>query len=232
MWTRQELKARGKAAFKRNYWRSVGAGAVTLMVMGASAGSRQEASGGLEELQADLAEVMAQTGLSMGAVIAMALGVLGVSALLSMAFSLFLSNPFQVGARRFFLKNAQEPVSLKEVLYAFRQGGYLKIVAAKFLQNLFITLWCLLLVIPGIIKAIEYSMVDYILADNPDIRPMDALRESKQMMKGNKWKAFVLGLSFLGWELLSLCTFGLLDVFYVRPYIEGTFAELYLALKQ
>ena len=117
-------------------------------------------------------------------------------------------------------------------IFAFQNGSFLKIVAAKFLEGLFIGLWSLLLVIPGIIKALEYLMVDYILADNPGIAPMDALRESKRMMKGHKWNAFVLSLSFLGWEILSVLTLGLLDLFYVRPYIEATFAELYLALKQ
>lgn len=105
-------------------------------------------------------------------------------------------------------------------------------MAAKFLASLFAALWSLLLVIPGIIKQFEYLMVSYILADNPDMPAMDALRKSKQMMKGHKWNAFVLSLSFLGWGILSLLTGGILDIFYVRPYMEATYAELYLALKQ
>ena len=75
-------------------------------------------------------------------------------------------------------------------------------------------------------------MVGYILADEPDMGAMDALHKSKQMMQGHKWNAFVLGLSFLGWELLGVLTFGILGIFYVRPYVEATFAELYLTLKQ
>ena len=146
--------------------------------------------------------------------------------------TLFLRNPAEVGTNRFFLKNARESASLKELLYAFRSGNYLNIVWAQFLVGLFIALWSLLLVIPGIIKTFEYMMVGYILADEPDMAAMDALRKSKQMMKGHKWNAFVLGLSFLGWELLGVLTFGILDIFYVRPYVEATFAELYLALKQ
>lgn len=228
MWTRQELKARGKAAFKRNYWKSVVAGALVLVLLGASAGSGSRVSGGAEELT----EAISQSGLSMAVFFGILLGILGVGLLISTAISVFLRNPLQVGTNRFFLKNTQEPAGLQELLYAFQSGSFLKIVAAKLLANLFIFLWSLLLVIPGIIKSLEYMMVGYILADNPDIRPMDALRKSKQMMQGHKWNAFVLGLSFLGWELLSLFTLGLLDVFYVRPYIEATYAELYLALKQ
>lgn len=228
MWTRQELKARGKAAFKRNYWKSVVAGVVVLALTGASAGSGSRASGGTEELT----EAISQSGLSVAAFVGILLGILGAGLLISTAINVFLRNPLQVGTERFFLKNTQEPAGLKEMIFAFQSENFLKIVAAKFLANLFIFLWCLLLVIPGIIKSLEYLMVGYILADNPDIQPMDALRKSKQMMQGHKWNAFVLGLSFLGWEILSLLTFGLLDVFYVRPYIEATYAELYLALKQ
>lgn len=228
MWTRQELKARGKAAFKRNYWKSVVAGVVVLALTGASAGSGSRASGGTEELTG----AISQSGLSVAAFVGILLGILGVGLLISTAINAFLRNPLQVGTDRFFLKNTQEPAGLQEMIFAFQSGNFLKIVAAKFLANLFIFLWCLLLVIPGIIKSLEYLMVGYILADNPDIQPMDALRKSKQMMQGHKWNAFVLGLSFLGWEILSLLTFGLLDVFYVRPYIEATYAELYLALKQ
>lgn len=232
MWTRQELKARGKAAFKRNYWKSVAAGVVAMLVTGAAAGSGTRASGGYAEFEANLNAGLAQSGISPATFIVILLGVLGMAALVSTAINAFLSNPIQVGTDRFFLKNAEGPANLKELLYAFQSGNYLKIVAAKFLAGLFIALWSLLLVIPGIIKSFEYLMVGYILADNPDMSPMDALRRSKEMMQGHKWNAFVLSLSFLGWELLNLFTFGLLDIFFVRPYREATYAELYLALKQ
>lgn len=231
MWTRQELKAKAKTAFKRNYWKSVAAGVVAMLVAGAAVGSGTRVSGGAEEFQAELTAA-AQTNISVTALIGVILGVMGVGLLISMAINVFLRNPMQVGVNRFFLKNTRETASLKELLYAFRSSSYLKIVAAQLLKNLFIFLWSLLLVIPGIIKGLEYAMVGYILADDPDMSPMDALRRSKQMMKGHKWNTLVLGLSFLGWELLSMLTCGILDIFYVRPYVESTFAELYQALKQ
>ena len=232
MWTRQELKTRGKAAFKRNYWKSVAAGVVAMLVTGAAVSSGTRVSGGYEEFGAQLNASLAQSGISPLVFVSILLAVLGISALVSAAINAFLNNPIQVGVDRFFLKNGQEPANLKELLYAFQSGNYLKIVAVKFLAGLFITLWSLLLVIPGIIKGFEYLMVGYILADDPDMGVMDALRKSKQMMKGHKWNAFVLKLSFLGWGILSLLTFGILDIFYVRPYMEATYAELYLALKQ
>ena len=85
--------------------------------------------------------------------------------------------------------------------------------------------------IPGIIKAYEYLMVPYIIADDPNIDRRTAFRLSAQMMYGNKLNAFVLSLSFIGWELLSALTFGVLELFYVGPYRELTYAALYEKLK-
>ena len=74
-------------------------------------------------------------------------------------------------------------------------------------------------------------LIPYLLADNPQMDREEAFAKSKEMMDGNKWKAFVLDLSFFGWGLLSACTCGILYIFYVGPYIHLTKAELYHALK-
>ena len=89
----------------------------------------------------------------------------------------------------------------------------------------------MLFVIPGIVKGYEYRMIPYLLAEHPEMSTKDAFARSKEMMSGNKWKAFVLDLSFLGWKLLSLLTCGILSVFYVTPYEHATNAALYDALK-
>lgn len=75
-------------------------------------------------------------------------------------------------------------------------------------------------------------MIPYILAENPKIQRKKAFKLSKEMMKGNKWKTFILDLSFLGWELLSIFTFGLLNIFYINPYKVATAVELYEVLKK
>lgn len=75
-------------------------------------------------------------------------------------------------------------------------------------------------------------MIPYILAENPKIERKKAFKLSKKMMKGNKWKTFILDLSFLGWELLSIFTFGLLNIFYINPYKVATTVELYEVLKK
>ena len=115
--------------------------------------------------------------------------------------------------------------------YAF-SNGYMNVVKTMFLRGLFTFLWTLLFIIPGIIKGYEYRMIPYILAENPGIDSREAFAVSKQMMDGNKWAAFVLDLSFLGWQILSVFTCGILSVFYVNPYVYMTNAELYVALKE
>ena len=75
-------------------------------------------------------------------------------------------------------------------------------------------------------------MIPYILAENPKIQRKKAFKLSKKMMKGNKWKTFILDLSFLGWELLSIFTFGLLNIFYINTYKVATTVELYEVLKK
>ena len=75
-------------------------------------------------------------------------------------------------------------------------------------------------------------MIPYILAENTKKKKKKAFKLSKEMMKGNKWKTFILDLSFLGWELLSIFTFGLLNIFYINPYKVATTVELYEVLKK
>ena len=98
------------------------------------------------------------------------------------------------------------------------------------LKGIFISLWTLLFVIPGIIAAISYSMSFYIMVDNPDIDPMEAIRQSKEMMYGNKERFFELVLSFIGWFLLSVITCGI-GFLFLTPYFEVTVANFYEELK-
>lgn len=76
-------------------------------------------------------------------------------------------------------------------------------------------------------KSFEYKMIAYILAENPQISRKRAFELSRQMMDGQKWDAFVLDLSFIGWNILSIITFGIVGVLYVNPYMNATWAEFY-----
>ncbi len=148
----------------------------------------------------------------------------------ALAFKYLLLTPFEYGCRKFFRKNLDEPAKLSNIVYVF-DSHYKNVVKTAFLRDLFIWLWSLLFVIPGIIKSYEYRLVPYIVSENPNINYKDALAESKKLMQGNKWKTFVLDISFIGWDILSLMTWGFLDIFFVGPYKASTEAALYETLK-
>lgn len=99
-------------------------------------------------------------------------------------------------------------------------------IAMRLLMWLFTFLWTLLFIIPGIIAAYRYAMTPYILAEHPEMKVMDAIDASKQMMKGNKFRLFCLQFSFIGWHLLTLLTFGILSL-WVHPYTEAANAAFY-----
>lgn len=142
----------------------------------------------------------------------------------------FIFNPLEVGCKKYYLRNLNEPAQVGNIGYAF-DNNYKNITKTMFFRDLFTVLWTLLFIIPGIVKSYEYQMIPYLLADNPQMTKEQAFEESKRMMQGQKWKAFVLDLSFIGWNLLSELTLGILGIFYVQPYMDATHAALYEALR-
>ena len=142
---------------------------------------------------------------------------------------IFVANPLQVGKVRFFLEHRVRPSEIGAIFRPFTRS-YLNTVKTVFLQGLFIFLWALLFIIPGIIKAFQYILVPYILAENPDIEWRRALELSRKMTDGCKFDIFVLQLSFFGWYLLGLIAL-VIGTLFVGPYYEGTMAELYATLR-
>ena len=142
----------------------------------------------------------------------------------------FICNPVEVGCKRYFLRNLNEKAQVGNIGYAF-DNNYKNITKTMFFRDLYIVLWTLLLIIPGIVKSYEYQMIPYLLAENPQMTKEQAFAESKRMMTGQKWRAFVLDLSFIGWNILSALTLGILGIFYVQPYMDATHAALYEALR-
>ncbi|MDE7358136.1 MAG: DUF975 family protein [Lachnospiraceae bacterium] len=143
---------------------------------------------------------------------------------------IFLINPLGVGGKRFMIKSVEDVAQVKEIAYGF-DHSYKNIVKVMFHRELRIFLWTLLFIVPGIIKMYEYYMVPYILSEHPDMEYGAALQMSRDMMDGNKWKTFVLGLSFILWDILGALTFGIVEVLYVQPYRSLTFAALYCRLR-
>ncbi len=108
--------------------------------------------------------------------------------------------------------------------------NFLKAWGLNLVIGIFTFLWALLFIIPGIIKAISYSMAMYILADNPEIGVMEALNKSKEITTGHKWELFVVYLSFLGWTLLASLTLGI-GYLWLVPYMQITYANIYNQIK-
>ena len=156
-------------------------------------------------------------------------GVLAVVIAGSSVVSILLYNPLEVGAAHFFTRNTHEAAKLDAVERGF-MPHWTHNVWTMFLRDLFTLLWGCLFIIPGIVKGYSYRMVPYIMAEHPEMTGTEAITLSRKMMKGNKWRAFVFDLSFLGWEILGAMTAGILDIFWVRPYKAAANAELYRAI--
>ena len=157
-------------------------------------------------------------------------GILLVVFVIAFLIQLLLINPLVVGCRYFYAHNSVEKAPLGDLAEGF-ECGYGHVVGGMFLKDLFLFFWTLLFIIPGIIKSYSYRMVPYILADQPELSATAAITRSRQMMKGNKWRTFVLDLSFILWWLLSFLTLGLVGLFFVHPYYQATNGALYQALK-
>lgn len=171
---------------------------------------------------------------SLAAVIAVVVIVVLIVVLIAIAIGCvldaFLLNPLELGTKRFFTQNLNSIAQVREVGYAF-DHNYMNTVKILFFRDMYIVLWSLLFVIPGIVKAYEYRMIPYLLTDDPNMTKDEAFARSRAMMTGQKWNAFVLDLSFIGWAILGALTFGILNIFYVAPYQNMTNAALYEALR-
>lgn len=181
--------------------------------------------------------------------------------IISVVIGIFVQPLFEIGRNRFYMESrvTGQSAGIGKLFWGF-SNGYLKLVGTQFLRGLItesvVILASLLGFLVILFNGVEwigsvfwavmicatigafvsvyfqycYLMVPYILAENPDMKTMEVLRLSKEMMDGQKWNAFVLGLSFLGWQLLGtlLCGIG---TFFVQPYVDATFAELYAVLR-
>lgn len=210
MWTRSELKSNAKQVLRRTYW----LGFAIALVAGVLAGVSGSA-GTLNSLRVQLGIDFPYT-------------VIASVGLLSLLYGIFISAPLNVGLYDFFMSSREYDISFGRLFSAFSGGNFLNVVKILFLRSLYITLWSLLLFVPGIIKSYEYYFIPYILAENPSISKERAFQISKEMTQGDKFNIFVLQLSFIGWELLGMlaCFVG---TYFVTPYVMATFAELYAA---
>lgn len=143
--------------------------------------------------------------------------------------AIVVSALFEFGMLSYFLKvSRNEPVTYKELFSKINM--FWPYLGIALLTSLFIILWSFLFIIPGIIASISYTLVYYIKLDNPELSTSEVISKSKEMMQGHKWDFFVLGLSFIGWAILGIFTFGILYL-WLFPYMQVTYANFYNSLK-
>ena len=225
MWNRAELKMRGNMAFKKNYVSAV----VVALLMGIFGTVSGESSA---RRVSENSDIYSGNLFNVGMITGLLAGIATVVILIVLVAKVFVGNLLKMGGYRFFILNQTAQPGIGTLLDGFRSGHYVNIVLTMFLRDLFTTLWSLLLVVPGIVKHYEYLMVPYIIAENPAMDYKEAFQISKQMMDGQKGDAFVLDLSFIGWEFLSFITLGIVQIFYVGPYINVTWAEFYKVMRE
>ena len=217
-WKRSDLKWRGKQAFKKNYWSAVLVSLVLAIVMATGGSGAATGSAGnvaspdygvtTYRLGTDINGVTSYVSHVFRSPLAVLFALLSASAVVAVAligilFHFFVGNVLEVGGRDFYIENLYSVPGPGKLLSVFRSGNYGNIVKTMFLRDLYLVLWTLLFIIPGVVKSYEYKM------------------------NGQKMDTFILDLSFIPWSVLSAITAGIAGLFYVSPYKDATYAELY-----
>ncbi len=239
VWNRIELKEDSKSLIRLNYWPFVLVAFIHAVVSGGSAGKSGTANAARDwewmdaegYYGADGYEVVERIVGFVNPFLGFALATVLGMWILMIALNIFVMHPIEVGCKRYMVMARSVKPEFQEMAFAFK-NCYGNVVKTIFLKNLFTALWTLLFVIPGFVKSYEYRMIPYLMAEYPDMASDEAFRISREMMMGNKWEAFVLDLSFFGWNIISALTLGLTGIFYSGPYQMLTNAALYLALKK
>ena len=257
-WTGSRLKTDAREVLKASYWRCVLAGVAAIVAMGAirmiSPGNLKTAiEGNLRMITSyDLhkwANMYSQIpqyhapSITPATTFGMMLKLFSPRMLwsvtcyfikgtiISMIVRVLLLQPLEVGCKCFFHENLYEDAPFISLISGFL-GNYFNVVRVQFLRAAVTSAWALLFFVPGVIRNYELRMVPYLLGDYPDMSTREAFDLSKQMMEGEKMDVFLLDLSFIGWGILSLATFGIVWVLYVQPYKELTDAGLYASLSE
>ena len=228
LWTRSELKGRAKFLLKQNYWYSVLAALMYTFLLGNGfTHSYNVLKNKNSEVETSIQGFHPILMFGIAATVAV---VVVISFIVYLAIAYFLWNPMTVGCCKFFKNGRDGRQDVKDIFRMVRDCNK-TVRMTMLLKTIYLTLWSLLFIVPGVIKGYEYAMVPYLLLDHPEMSRQEIFAESKRMMMGNKWDAFVLDLSFIGWHLLGACTFGILTILYVNPYQYYTEAELYHVLR-
>lgn len=159
-------------------------------------------------------------------------GVMNFIPIAGSIISIILVGPFAVAELRYFIKLHKKEKATVGSGFADFGKDFTGNVGAYILQSIYLFLWTLLLIIPGLIKSYSYSMTMFLKAKNPEMKANDAITLSRKIMYGKKWKLFCLDVSFIGWAILSIFTLGIGLIFLI-PYINAShvafFEDAYIA---
>lgn len=148
------------------------------------------------------------------------------------AVGLVLGGPLEFGFTDYCLRAVRKEENNTGVLFTGFSNSFGKNFGLFILRTVYVFLWYLLFCIPGIIKSYSYSMAFYLMKDNPELGPKDAITASRKLMNGHKWELFILDLSFILWILLGCLTFGILLILHVGPWMSLSRAKFYESIKE
>ena len=212
-----ELRLKARQSLTGNYWPAV------LVAFVASIFGALLVNGG--SFSINIEERFSEVFGNLPAIVKWYLAIVGSTAGVLSLVNLILGGVVQLGYASYLLKqHDREICETKELFSKFDYfgPGFLQLL----LRNIFTALWTILLVIPGIIKSLGYSMTPFLMVENPDLTAKEAIKLSQEKMMGHKWELFCMSFSFIGWALLATITGGIGYIF-LNPYMNAAYAAFY-----
>ena len=160
-----------------------------------------------------------------GAFILASLPIIIIASLFAAVIYFALGSFIGVGYAKFNLNLVDKKNAAFETLFEYF-SHWKTTTIARLLRALYVFLWSLLFIIPGIVAGFSYAMTDYILAEDPELTADEAISQSKSIMMGNKWRFFCLQISFIGWDILATLAFGIGHL-WLTPYKQAAYAAFY-----
>lgn len=224
-----DFRRKAREALSGRWALAVGTGLVAVLLGGTSRGGgssgRGASSSSGNSRRIDLNDVFDFINSDIGKVVIPIISAIVAILLIYGLVIFFLGASVELGYCRFNLNLINNTNPQFSDLFS-RFNIFWKALGLRLLTSLFILLWSLLLIIPGIIASFRYAMAPYIMAENPEIGITEAINRSKEMMHGNKWRLFCLGISFIGWAILSALSCGI-GFLWLIPYENAAFAAFY-----
>lgn len=219
-WTRQEVKTKAKAAMSASYWKMFVASILLTAVTG----------GTPYIIEAVFSPAPMPIDVDYDTVTNVILSASVFAGVLELLWLFLVASPLEIGVTKYYIQVSEDSsIAMDRCFDGFRYN-WKNVVWINFLMVMKLFFWSLLFVIPGIIKAFEYSMIPYLLAENPNMTTKEAFETSKKMTDNEKWNLFVLDLSFIGWYFLGLLCCGIGTIF-IAPYVRATEVQVYFVLK-